>query len=91
MTDKPDNVKRAQTTLAQLTGNGGRLTEEQSAKFCDYLVEVIEEENKAWFAATWKQRLWYRVKLVYWRVRGWSRTPFNVKVYKFKSKGMKKF
>lgn len=82
MTNK-DRIKRAQTTLFQMSSNG-RLTPEQADKFVSYLMEAIREENAAWKAAKWYQRLWYRCKLVYWKIRGWERTPFNVKVYKFK-------
>lgn len=82
-------IDRAQTTFSYLSSKGGKLTSEQSARFIAYLMEAVTEEDIAWQAAKWYQRLWYRCKLVYWKIRGWERTPFNVKVYKFKS-GKKK-
>ena len=84
ITTQPDPVERAQTTLSHFVGSGGKLTEEQSAKFCDYLGEAIEEERVRWEAANWKQHLWYRMRSVWYRIRGWSIEPFGIKVVKFK-------
>lgn len=87
VTTQLNSIERAQATLAYLVSNDGKLTEEQSAKFLDYYEQIIEEERQRWFAATWYQRLWYRVKRVYWRVTFQSGYPFGVKVTKFKYKG----